>query len=42
MVRVNVIDIELWCCLFVIINIQEGKFKIVNKNKNILVNFNFV
>jgi len=30
MVRVNVRDIELWCCLFVIIYIHGGKFKIVN------------
>jgi len=42
MVRVNVIDIELWCCLFVIIYIHGGVFKIVNWNKNILVNYDWV
>jgi len=42
MVHVKVIDIELGCCLFVIIYIHGGKFKIVNKNIYILVNFDLV
>jgi len=42
MVRVNVVDIELWCCLFVIIFIHGGKFTIFNLNKNILVNYHWV
>jgi len=42
MVRVNIIDIELWCCLFVIIYMHGGKFKIVNWNRNILVNYDWV
>jgi len=42
MVQMNVIDIELWSCLFVIIYIQGGKIKIVNWNKNILVNYDWV
>jgi len=42
MVGVNDIDIKLWCCLFVIIYIHGGKFKIVNWNKNIIFNYDWV
>jgi len=42
MVRVNVIDIALWCCLFVIIYIHGGKLKIVIWNQNNLVNYDFI